>query len=110
MAAGQEASGAFSTQMIDDASAISYARGLIAVPDARATTTLVNNTSVTVAASASLASGQNINIGAFTGNLKDTATGVGHGYELYAIPVTDGHSNPTASAPSTFTCSSAGIQ
>ena len=100
VAAGQEGSGAFSTSLVDNSSAVSYARGLIGVPVADATTRLTNNTNLNIAAGARLQSGQNINIGAYKGNLVDTATASGHGYEIFAIPVTAGNTHSSSVATS----------
>jgi len=101
--AGQDPSGSHSTYMADDASAISFARGLIAVPAANATASLNNNTSVNIAVGASLNSGENIVTGGYGGSLQPTATGTGHGYELGFIPASDGSSNPSATTHAELT-------
>ncbi|WP_049823998.1 leukotoxin LktA family filamentous adhesin, partial [Bradyrhizobium sp. WSM2254] len=107
LTAGQSSDGGHSTYMVDDASAVSFARGLIAVPDAHGVSSINNNTSVNIAAGASVNSGQNIVAGGYSGAVRATATGSGHGYELGFIPASDGHSDPSSSAHAELTVSGA---
>ena len=89
--------------MAGDSNAQSYVRGFIAVPAASATTALVSNTTLTVGASDQIESGENTTVTADDSTPDATALGIGYGYELGFIPVTDGSSTPSASASSSVT-------
>jgi hypothetical protein len=99
--AGRDASGIASTAIYGDATAVGYVRGLIAVPDADASTDLVNNARLNVNTGAALLSAQNVTLGAYNGTVTPNTEGVGHGYQLYFIPVTQRDESPGASATST---------
>ena len=71
--------------------------------DARASSTLNNNTSVNIVSGASVNSGQNIVTGGYAGSVTATATGSGHGYELGFIPASDGHSSNSNNAHAELT-------
>src|SRR5262249_6080309 len=86
--------------IVGNANAQSYARGLIGIPIASATTNLTTNATLTVGAGAQIKSGQNTTLAADTGTPFATAQGVGHGYELFVIPVTNGSSSPSTSTSS----------
>jgi len=103
LTAGNDPAGRFFTVISGTANAIGYVRGLIAIPAATASTTLVSNASLTIDAGAHINSGQNTTIGAFPGVPTAQADGTGHGYELGFIPATDGTSTPSSSASSTVT-------
>ena len=89
-----------STSLTGIASAQSYVRGLIAVPDASATSHFATNQHTNIFG-ITVHSGRNTSIGADPHSPATTADGTGHGYELGFIPVTDGssdgHSDITAS-------------
>jgi hypothetical protein len=91
------------TMMSGVASAQGYVRGLIAVPDASATTTLTSNATLTVGSGDQIKSGQNTTLAADTGTPSAVADGTGHGYELGFIPVTDGSSTHTTPSSSKAT-------
>ncbi len=96
--------GVTNSTIIDGSSnAQSYVRGLIGIPIAHATTTLTTNATLKVAANDVIQSGENTNLAADTGTPVATATGIGHGYELYFIPVTNGSSSASAPTSSTVT-------
>jgi filamentous hemagglutinin family protein len=88
-----------STSLSGSSSAQGYVRGVIAVPDADATTNLAGNSSLNIGSGSQIKSGQNTTIGAYNGTPLATADGTGHGYELGFIPVTDGSSH--TSTPTT---------
>lgn len=98
--AGRDGSGLRSTSLSGRATALGYVRGLIAVPDADASTNLQNHALVTIGSGAAIASAQNVTLGAYNGILDPHADGTGHGYQLYFIPVTEGSSSPGASSTS----------
>jgi filamentous hemagglutinin family protein len=96
---GLDPLGFHSTSLSGSSSAQGYVRGLIAVPDADATTNLAGNASLNIGSGSQIKSGQNTTIGAYNGTPLATADGTGHGYELGFIPVTDGSSH--TSTPTT---------
>ncbi|WP_342363801.1 leukotoxin LktA family filamentous adhesin [Terrarubrum flagellatum] len=100
--AGRDASGIATTEINGDATALGYIRGLIAVPTARASTNLRNTARLVVNTGAALLSAQNVTLGAFDGSLNANADGAGHGFELYAIPVTARSESPIKQATSTL--------
>ncbi|MCZ8045060.1 MAG: leukotoxin LktA family filamentous adhesin [Beijerinckiaceae bacterium] len=100
--AGRDGSGLVTNSLTGRATALGYVRGLIAVPDADASTDLQNHARVEVASGASIASAQNVTLGAYDGLLNANADGTGHGYQLFFIPVTNGSSSPGASSSSTL--------
>ncbi|AOO82056.1 hypothetical protein BHK69_17835 [Bosea vaviloviae] len=99
--AGRDASGLFMTSILGDATAIGYVRGVIAVPDADASTDLQNRAQLNVNTGAALLSAQNVTLGAYNGIVTPNADGAGHGFQLYFIPVTQRDESPGASATST---------
>ncbi|HEV7256506.1 MAG TPA: leukotoxin LktA family filamentous adhesin [Bosea sp. (in: a-proteobacteria)] len=100
--AGRDGSGAGINALSGTATALGYVRGLIAVPDADASTNLQNHARLEVASGATIASAQNVTIGAYDGALHADADGTGHGYQLYFIPVSNGSSSPGRSSTSTL--------
>lgn len=99
--AGRDASGLFMTSISGDATAIGYVRGVIAVPNADASTDLQNRARLNVNTGAALLSAQNVTLGAYNGMVTPNADGAGHGFQLYFIPVTQRNETPGASATST---------
>ena len=96
--------GATNNTIIDGSSdAQSYARGLIGIPIAHATTTLTSNATLIVCANDVIQSGENTDLAADTGTPVATAKGIGHGYELFFIPVTNGSSSTSTPTSSTVT-------
>jgi hypothetical protein len=91
------------TSMVGSSNAQSYARGLIGVPVAHATTELASNATLMVGANSLIQSGENTTLAADHGTPSALATGIGHGYELFLIPVTNGKSSPRTSTNSTVT-------
>ena len=89
--------------MVGNADAQSYARAFVAIPAATATAKLTSNVTLTVAATDQIESGENTSLAADAGNPSAAATGIGHGYELGFIPVTDGHSSKSTPTSSTLT-------
>jgi hypothetical protein len=100
--AGRDGSGLKTNSLTGRATALGYVRGLIAVPDADASTDLQNHARVEVASGATISSAQNVTLGGYDGLLNANADGTGHGYQLYFIPVTNGSSSPGASSSSTL--------
>ncbi len=100
--AGRDGSGLRTNTLNGAANALGYVRGLVAVPDADASTDLQNRARVEVGTGASIASAQNVTLGAYDGLLSAHADGTGHGYQLYFIPVTAGTSSPGSSSSSTL--------
>ncbi len=118
LTAGDDANPADSnpdTSMLGFANAQSYARGFIGIPIAHALTTLASNASLSVGSGDQIESGQNITLAADHGAPIATATGIGHGYELWIIPIKTGgtatgtsmipekNSDSSASSPTTST-------
>src|SRR5208337_4830633 len=96
--------GASTTEpMVGDSNAQSYARGFIGIPIANATTTLTSNATLTVGTGDQIESGENTTLAADHGTPIATAQGIGHGYEVGFIPVTNGSSSPSTSTSSTVT-------
>ncbi|WP_293798055.1 leukotoxin LktA family filamentous adhesin [uncultured Bosea sp.] len=100
--AGRDGSGLRLNSLTGVATALGYVRGIIAVPDADASTDLQNHAKVQVDYGATISSAQNIGLGAYDGLLNAQADGTGHGYQLYFIPVTSGTSSPGFSSSSTL--------
>ena len=96
--------GVTNSTIIDGSSnAQSYARGFIGIPIAHATTTLTSNATLKVCANDVIQSGENTELAADTGTPVATATGIGHGYEIYFIPATNGSSSASTPTSSTVT-------
>ncbi len=91
------------TTINGDSNAQSYARGFVGVPLASATTNLTSNATLSVAANDQIESGEDTTLVADHGTPIPSAQGIGHGYELYFIPVTDGSSSPSTTTSSTVT-------
>ena len=91
------------SSMVGSSNGQSYARGFIGVPVASATTDLTSNASLNVGANDQIYSGANVTLAADPGTPIATAVGIGHGYELGFIPVTDGSSSPRTTPISTVT-------
>ncbi len=89
--------------MVGNSNAQSYARSFVAIPAASATTDLTSNATLTVGAGDQIESGENTTLAADHGTPSATAIGIGHGYELGFIPVTDGSSKPSVSTGSSVT-------
>jgi hypothetical protein len=100
--AGRDGSGLRTNSLTGRATALGYVRGLIAVPDADASTDLQNHARVEVASGASIASAQNVTLGGYDGLLNAYADGTGYGYQLFFIPVANDSSSPGASSSSTL--------
>ncbi|WID96648.1 leukotoxin LktA family filamentous adhesin [Bosea vestrisii] len=100
--AGRDGSGLRTNRLSGTATALGYVRGLIAVPDADASTNLQNHARVEVGSGTTISSAQNVTLGAYDGVLDADADGTGHGYQLYFIPVTSGSSSPGRSSTSTL--------
>jgi hypothetical protein len=90
---GDASDNSYQTSLTGSTSAQSYVRGVIAVPDASASTHFSSNQTTTLSG-AVIHSGRDTTIGANPHNPTATADGTGHGYELGFIPVTDGSSDP----------------
>jgi hypothetical protein len=88
------------TIMVGSSNGQSYARGLIGVPVAQATTTLTSNATLIVGANSQIQSGENTSLAADKGEAFPTAKGIGHGYELFFIPVTNGSSSTSTPSSS----------
>ena len=84
-----------STSLTRRTSAQSYVRGLIAVPDAGATSHFATNQNTNIHG-ITIHSGRNTSIGADPHSPATSADGTGHGYELGFIPVTDGSSDASS--------------
>ncbi|MCU4179932.1 leukotoxin LktA family filamentous adhesin [Bosea sp. BH3] len=100
--AGRDGSGQRTNNLSGNATALGYVRGLIAVPDADASTDLQNHAKVDIGSGATISSAQNVTLGAYDGLINARADGTGHGYQLYFIPVTTGSSSPGFSSTSTL--------
>ncbi|PZR92799.1 MAG: hypothetical protein DI537_12650, partial [Stutzerimonas stutzeri] len=100
--AGRDGSGARTNTLTGTATALGYVRGVIAVPDADASTNLQHHARVEVGSGTTISSAQNVTLGAYDGALNADADGTGHGYQLYFIPVTEGSSSPGRSSSSTL--------
>lgn len=100
--AGRDGSGLRLNSLTGVATALGYVRGIIAVPDADASTDLQNHAKVQIDSGAMISSAQNVGLGAYDGLLNAQADGTGHGYQLYFIPVTSGTSSPGFSSSSTL--------
>jgi hypothetical protein len=100
--AGRDGSGLRTNRLSGTATALGYVRGVIAVPDADASTNLQNHARVEVGSGTTISSAQNVTLGAYDGVLDADADGTGHGYQLYFIPVTSGSSSPGRSSSSTL--------
>ncbi|HEV7328999.1 MAG TPA: leukotoxin LktA family filamentous adhesin [Bosea sp. (in: a-proteobacteria)] len=100
--AGRDGADARRTTLSGTANALGYVRGLIAVPDADASTDLQHHARVEVGSGTTISSAQNVTLGAYDGVLNAEADGTGHGYQLYFIPVTNGSSSPGRSSSSTL--------
>ena len=85
---GRVGGGSFETTLIAQSNATGYVRALIAIPDATATARSYANATLTVASGASIESAQNVILGGYHGFLQGSASGVGHGYQLFFIPTT----------------------
>jgi filamentous hemagglutinin family protein len=96
------------TSLSGDTVAEGYVRGLIAVPEARATTDLASTANLTIG-SATINSAQDVNLAALHGTPSAQADGSGHGYQLGFIPVKDGTSDPSQSTASTVSIGGATI-
>ncbi len=92
-----------STTLSGAANAQAYVSGFVAVPIASATTNLTSDATLTVGAGDQIDSGENTTLAADTGSPSASASGIGHGYEVGFIPVTDGSSTPNTSTNSTVT-------
>ncbi len=92
------------TSIVATSNANALVRGLIAVPDATATTNVVSNASLNLAAGTNTESAQNVIVGSYQGFLTAQADGTGRGYQLGFIPVTqhDSNKNVSSSAPVTI--------
>src|SRR5262249_14961627 len=88
------------TIMVGSSDGQSYARGLIGVPVAHAKTTLTSNATLIVGANSQIQSGENTSLAADKGEAFPTAKGIGHGYELFFIPVTNGSSSTSTPSSS----------
>ncbi len=91
------------TTIEGDSNAQSYARGFIGIPVASATTSLTSNATLTVSANDQIESGEDTTVVADHGTPTASATGIGHGYELFFIPVTNGKSSPKTTTSSAVT-------
>ncbi|HEY5796434.1 MAG TPA: leukotoxin LktA family filamentous adhesin [Bosea sp. (in: a-proteobacteria)] len=100
--AGRDGSGQRTNSLSGNATALGFVRGLIAVPDAEASTNLQNHAKVDIGSGATISSAQNVTFGAYDGLINARADGTGHGYQLYFIPVTEGSSSPGFSSTSTL--------
>ncbi|KRE24488.1 hypothetical protein ASE66_04460 [Bosea sp. Root483D1] len=100
--AGRDGAGLRTNRLSGTANALGYVRGLIAVPDADASTNLQHHARVEVGSGTNISSAQNVTLGAYDGVLDADADGTGHGYQLYFIPVTSGSSSPGRSSSSTL--------
>jgi filamentous hemagglutinin family protein len=92
--AGRYGFGYYDTILNNSSDAHGYVRGVIAIPDATATTNLKNFTSMSLAAGGVLSSAQDVYVGGYTGTLTPGVSSAGHGYELGFIPVTRSNDNP----------------
>ena len=100
--AGNEPTGAFNTLMTGLSNADSYFKGLFAVPQATAVTTLASNATLTIDSGATLSSGQNVTIGAFPGAPSPSASGTAY-YDSSKLSTSASSSTPTESTSSSVT-------
>ncbi|WP_162433759.1 leukotoxin LktA family filamentous adhesin [Pseudoxanthomonas koreensis] len=86
--AGRDAVGLHDTAISVGSVAEGYVRGLIAIPDASADGTIESYADTVIGAGSQVLSASNVTAGAYTGALAFGVSGVGHGYQLGFIPVT----------------------
>ena len=92
---GDSSGDQYSTSLTGNTSAQSYVRGVIAVPDASASTDFTSDQETTLSG-VTIDSGMDATIGADPHDPTVSADGTGHGYELGFIPITDGSSESHA--------------
>ena len=88
LSAGRDAEGLWQTRINSEALAHSVVRGIIAIPDATAESSITNNANVTVRQDANVLAARNITVGGFNGINHAGADGEARGYQLGFIPVT----------------------
>lgn len=88
VSAGQDGMNGWTSRLAANAVSQGYSRGLIAVPDSSASSTLHSNASTTLAAGSELLSGAFVSLGAYGENVFRNADGAATGYQLGFIPVT----------------------
>lgn len=88
VSAGQDGMNGWTSRLAANAVSQGYSRGLIAVPDSSASSTVDSNASTTLAAGSELLSGAFVSLGAYGENVFRNADGAATGYQLGFIPVT----------------------
>ena len=86
--AGRDATGLLDTLIQGNSVAEGYVRGLIAVPDASASVDVTSNADTRLHGGSAVLGASNVTAGAYTGETLLNASGVGRGYQLGFIPVT----------------------
>jgi len=100
--AGNDPTSYFPTLIALNPVAQAYVSGLIAVPAANATATTNSNSALTLSTGAEILAGNNVVVGAYSGEIDNTPSGTGRGYELGFIPVTDGSSDTNTTRGATM--------
>ncbi|MGH8055241.1 MAG: leukotoxin LktA family filamentous adhesin [Stenotrophomonas sp.] len=88
VSAGQDGMNGWTSRLSANAVALGYSRGLIAIPDSSAHSTLNSDASTRLAAGSSLLSGAFVSLGSYGENVFRNADGAATGYNLGFIPVT----------------------
>ncbi len=88
VSAGQDGMNGWTSRLATNAVALGYSRGLIAIPDSSARSTLNSGASTRLAAGSSLLSGAFVSLGSYGENVFRNADGAATGYNLGFIPVT----------------------
>jgi len=88
VSAGQDGMNGWTSRLVANAVSQGYSRGLIAVPDSSASSTVDSNASTALAAGSELLSGAFVSLGAYGENVFRNADGAATGYQLGFIPVT----------------------
>ncbi len=88
VSAGQDGMNGWTSRLAANAVSQGYSRGLIAVPDSSASSTVDSNASTALAAGSELLSGAFVSLGAYGENVFRNADGAATGYQLGFIPVT----------------------
>lgn len=101
--AGKDVLDGIETELNPLATAAAFVRGLIAIPDASATSHNISTASLVLGDGSNVISGSNVGIGAMQGEKLIQVDGTGHGYELGFIPVTQHDSDQDYSGQATST-------
>ncbi|KRG64873.1 hypothetical protein ABB26_05845 [Stenotrophomonas humi] len=88
VSAGQDGMNGWTSKLAANAVALGYSRGLIAIPDSSASSTVNSAATTRLAAGSNLLSGAFVSLGAYGNNVFRNADGSATGYNLGFIPVT----------------------